>query len=123
MESRLRMLLVLAGIPEPEVNRAVRAEDGALLRRFDMCWPGVRVIVEYDCRQHIEREREREWERDLARREEIDEDGWRILVVTSRGIYRDPANTVERVFRVLAARGLAHLPARPDPGWRPHFPA
>lgn len=120
MESRLRMLLVLAGIPEPEVNRKVRAGDGEVLRRYDLSWPDVQVIVEYDGRQHIEREES--WEKDLARREAIDDDGWRILVVTSRGIYRHPEQTIERVFRLLGSRGLAGLPAKPSSTWRPHFP-
>ncbi len=33
METRVRMLIVLAGIPEPEVNLTVRAGDGMPLRR------------------------------------------------------------------------------------------
>lgn len=111
MESRLRMLLVLAGIPEPEVNRKVRAGDGEVLRRYDLSWPDVQVIVEYDGRQHIEREES--WEKDLARREAIDDDGWRILVVTSRGIYRHPEQTIERVFRLLGPGGWPG--SRPSP--------
>lgn len=120
MESRLRMLLVLAGIPEPEVNREIRNVDGEVLRRFDLCWPGVKVIVEYDGRFHIEREEN--WERDLDRREAIEEDQWRMLVVVAKGIYTDPGRTVQRVWNVLSARGLPGLPDRPGDGWRPHFP-
>lgn len=120
METRLRMLLVLAGIPEPEINLEIRDVDGQVLRRYDLCWPGVRVIVEYDGRIHIEREAN--WERDLDRRELIDDDGWRILVVVARGIYSEPARTVQRVWRVLSDRGLAGLPPRPGDDWRPHFP-
>jgi very-short-patch-repair endonuclease len=80
----------------------------------------VRVIVEYDGRQHIEREHS--WESDLERREAIDDDGWRILVVTSRGIYREPGRTVVRVWRLLRARRLPGVPNRPSDAWRPHFP-
>lgn len=39
MESRLRVLLVLAGIPAPEVNLCVRDADGEPLRRYDLSWP------------------------------------------------------------------------------------
>ncbi|HET6166280.1 MAG TPA: DUF559 domain-containing protein [Marmoricola sp.] len=120
METRLRLLLVFAGLPEPEVNRTIRADNGDPIRRYDLSWPDVHVIVEYDGRQHIERAEQ--WESDLERREAIDDDGWRIIVVTSRGIYRDPARTVDRVWRILRARGLAGLPARPSDGWRAHFP-
>lgn len=120
METRLRMLLVLAGLPEPEVNMSVHAADGAEVRRFDLCWPEVRVIVEYDGRHHAERVEQ--WEADLDRREEIDDDEWRILVVVASGIYRDPERTVSRVFRLLERRGLDDLPERPSEDWRPHFP-
>lgn len=119
METRLRMLLVLAGIPEPEINLEIRTVDGELLRRYDLCWPGVRVIVEYDGRHHVERVEQ--WERDLTRREAIDDSEWRILVVVSAGIYQAPEQTVGRVHSLLRARGLAGLPARPGEGWRPHF--
>jgi len=120
MESRLRMLLVLAGIPEPRVNMSVRDVDGQPVRRFDLSWPEVRVIVEYDGRHHVERVEQ--WEADLTRRKEIDDEGWRILVVVASGVYGDPGRTVERVRGLLRARGLEGLPERPSPDWRPHFP-
>ncbi len=119
METRLRMLLVLAGLPEPRVNLTIRDVDGEPVRRFDLSWPEGKVIVEYDGRHHVEREEQ--WEVDLARREEIDDHGWRILVVVARGIYRDPGSTVDRVWRVLRARGVPDVPSRPSQGWRPHF--
>lgn len=105
MESRLRMLLVLAGIPEPEINLQIRTVDGEVLRRYDLSWPGVRVIVEYDGRHHIERVEQ--WEADLTRREAIDDSAWRILVIVSSGIYKSPEQTVQRVYALLRARGLA----------------
>ncbi|WP_051204087.1 hypothetical protein [Nocardioides sp. CF8] len=120
METRLRMLLVLAGIPEPRVNLEIRTEDGEVLRRYDLSWPGVRVIVEYDGRHHVERVEQ--WEADLTRREAIDDSEWRIVVIVSSGIYKHPEHTVQRVHTLLRARGLAGLPARPREDWRPHFP-
>lgn len=120
METRLRLLLVFAGLPEPEVNRKLRDVDGEVRRRFDLSYPVVKVIVEYDGRQHIERIEQ--WESDLERREEIDDGGWRILVVTSKGIYAHPEETVLRVWRLLRARGLAGTPRVPSSDWRAHFP-
>lgn len=120
METRLRMLIVLAGLPEPEVNRKLHNVEGEVVRRFDLSYPSVKVIVEYDGRQHIERVEN--WESDLVRREEIDDGGWRILVVTSSGIYKHPEQTVLRVWRLLRARRLAGVPRVPSDGWRAHFP-
>lgn len=120
METRLRMLIVLAGIPEPEVNVRIRDTNGELLRRHDLGWPTVRVIVEYDGRVHIERESC--WERDVERREATDADHWRTLTVVSSGIYRSPGVTVQKVYSVLQARRLPGLPTRLRPDWQPHFP-
>ena len=39
METRLRMLLVLAGLPEPRVNYLLRDEHGIVVRRFDLYYP------------------------------------------------------------------------------------
>jgi hypothetical protein len=120
METRLRLLLVLSGLPEPEVNLTIRDVDGTPLRRYDLCWPSVKVIVEYDGRHHADRVEQ--WESDLARREAIDNEEWRLLVVVSRGIYQNPGQTVDLVWRVLRSRNLAGLPARPADAWRAHFP-
>ncbi len=104
METRLRLLLVLAGLPEPEVNHLIRDEWGAVLRRLDLAYPALKLIIEFDGRHHIEREQQ--WEADIERRESLDSDGWRTLVVTSAGIYRDPTATVEKVRRALQSRGV-----------------
>lgn len=120
METRLRMLLVLAGFPEPRVNHMIREMDGHPVRRYDLSWPEIRLIVEYDGRHHVERIEQ--WEVDLQRREAIDDNGWRLLVVTSRAIYAEPERTVDRVFAACRARRLSGLPARPAEAWRPHFP-
>jgi very-short-patch-repair endonuclease len=118
METRLRMLLVLAGLPEPQVNPRLRDEHGTVIMRLDLAYPEVRLAVEYDGRQHAEVVEQ--WERDLDRREDLDEDGWRLIVVTSKGIYREPERTLQRVRKALEERGHRPLPPIGD-GWRAHF--
>ena len=120
METRLRMLFVLAGVPEPEINTLIRDGDGEPIRRYDLSWPAARTGAEYDGRQHVERTEN--WEDDLVRREESDNDGWRMLVFVSRDIYQTPDQTIDRIWRVLRARGLPGLPPHPRDDWRPHFP-
>ncbi len=120
METRLRMLLVLAGLPEPAVNTPIHDERGRPLFRFDLSYPDLRLIVEYDGRQHADDDGQ--WLGDLHRREWLDDHGLKILVVTSRGIYRHPERTVDRVARNLRERGCRTLPNRLSDAWRPHFP-
>jgi very-short-patch-repair endonuclease len=114
------MLLVLAGLPEPEVNLEIRDDNGVVVLRFDLSYPSVRLAVEYDGRQHLQDVGQ--WERDVERRDQVDSTGWRLLTVTSRGLFRDPEDTVTRVREALAARGWRPLPATSD-AWRPHFRA
>jgi len=120
MESRLRMLIVLAGLPEPAVNVIIRADDGSWRLRFDLCYEPYRLIVEYDGRQHADDPRQ--WQRDIDRREELDAMGWRLIVVTSRDLFRFPGGTIERVTDALRERG-ARVPGQPRADWRAHFAA
>lgn len=118
METRLRMLIVLAGLPEPRINVLVGTGDGMLKREHDLVYAASRTAIEYDGQQHPEEQ----WERDLERREEADDDGWRILTVISKGIYRRPDLTLEKIHRVLLERGEPEVPRQLSDAWRPHFP-
>ena len=118
METRLRMLIVLAGLPEPEINHRI-VEDGRVRYRFDLSYPALRIVVEYDGRQH--RDDLDQWDHDTDRRDWLDAEGWLLVPVFSRGIYRDPAKTVARVAAALRSRG-AVLPRRLPDDWRAHFP-
>jgi Protein of unknown function (DUF559) len=89
METRIRLLIVFAGLPEPQVNFILRVAGGKWRWRFDLCYPEYKLIIEYDGRQHaFDTE---QWNHDLERREWLDQDGWRIIIVISERIYGDPA--------------------------------
>jgi REase_MTES_1575 len=119
METRVRLLIVLAGLPEPSVNVIVRGEDGSWRMRFDLCYLEQRLIVEYDGRQHADSQEQ--WERDIYRREDLDRMDYRLLVVTSRAVYHEPERTLERVRAALRERGV-RVPSRFKNEWRRHFP-
>lgn len=118
MESRLRMLIVLAGSPEPAVDYRVYDHDGRLLMRFDMCYPELKLIIEYDGRLHAESDQQ--WGRDLQRREDLDGRGWRIVVVRAADIYECPGRTLTRIVAALRDRG-ADGPLRLRSDWERHF--
>ncbi|WP_406831930.1 DUF559 domain-containing protein [Pedococcus sp. KACC 23699] len=118
MESRLRMLIVLAGLPEPVVNHVEYAEDGRWARRFDLSYPEHRLAIEYDGRQHAESTKQ--WQRDVERRAELDQDGWRLVVVLADGIYRQPERTLERVVAAMRVRGMRARVSSEE--WRRYFP-
>ena len=119
-ETRIRLLLVLAGLPEPRVNLIIRGRDGGWRRRYDLAYEELQLIVEYDGRQHAEDTEQ--WLTDIFRREELDQIRWRLVIVTSEGIYREPLRTLERVRDALVACGAIGIRRTFKPEWRLHFP-
>jgi len=55
MESRLRMLLVLAGLPRPEVQVSIHDDQGRFLGRPDLLYSRQHLAIEYDGGSHRDR--------------------------------------------------------------------
>lgn len=119
METRLRLLIVFAGLPEPTVDHRVHDGDGQLLYRFDLSYPEHGLIIEYDGRQHAESIQQ--WHRDVDRDEQLDDQQVRRLVVVSSDIYNTPGKTLNRITKAMRQRGMA-VPRLSDE-WRRHFPS
>jgi very-short-patch-repair endonuclease len=119
METRLRMLLVLAGLPAPEVNFILRHPDGSWWMRFDLCYPSLKLIIEYDGRQHAEDSDQ--WLHDLRRREALDRMGWRVIVITRQDYYQAPEEVLIRVRDALIERGMVGVRRRFKPEWARHI--
>lgn len=115
METRLRLLIVLAGLPEPRVNVEINDEEGWCQYRIDLAYPEIQVGIEFDGRHHIEREGQ--WSRDLLRREDLEGRGWRFVIVTSGDYYGRPQEVLSRVGAALRLAGLK-VPARVPAEWR-----
>jgi len=120
METKLRLLLVFAGFPEPTVNLILRAPDGEWIVRFDLCYEEWKVIIEYDGRQHAFDAKQ--WASDIERREALDRLGWRLIVIRAEDVYRQPERTLSRVRDVLVECGAHQLPTEFRPEWTRHFP-
>ncbi len=109
--------LVLSGLPEPVVNHKIRWPDGQVRFRFDLSYPDAGLVVEYDGRQHADSTTQ--WGSDLGRREWLDGNGWRIVVVIATDLHRTPAATLQRIRAAMRQRGMAVPPV--DEQWRRHF--
>lgn len=115
METRLRLLLEDAGLPEPVVNEWVHAADGTPLHCPDLSWPQWQVAVDYDGRHHDDRDDERavragaasDWRarQDQSRRDLLTEERWAFRVFTAFDVLGRPEITVERVRRALSLAG------------------
>lgn len=55
METRLRLSIVLAGLPEPVVQYDVPGRRGQVVARLDLAYPEQRVGLEYDGNHHRDR--------------------------------------------------------------------
>lgn len=98
-ETLLRLLLMRAGLPEPECGVAVADTRGRHIGWFDLVWQDPRVIAEYDGDQH--RTSTQQYERDIRRFDLASDASYRVIRVRSHGLFRDPAYTVARVRAAL----------------------
>lgn len=102
-ESLVRVAVVDAGLPEPEVNVSITGSRGEFLGRADLVYRRWRVIVEYDGDQH--RTDTRQFDRDVRRLERFAAHGWTVVRITGRAFFGDRAATVARVRHALIAAG------------------
>ena len=120
-ETRLRLLVVLAGLPEPTVNHIVRdPETGAWLRRFELAYRDLLIAIEYEGRQH--RNDDEIWAADIERREELDRETWRVVQVISTGLFESPLRTLQRIEQARVDRG-ARPTAMFSDEWERYFPS
>lgn len=103
-ETRLRLLLVGAGLPRPMTQIPVRDEAGRVRRRIDMGWPTWKVGVEYDGEQHFTGPDD--YANDIVRLEYLAERGWRIVRVSGRQLRYQGPSIVDRALRALVAAGM-----------------
>ncbi len=101
-ESRLRLLLVTAGLPPPETQIEFTDEFGIARIRVDMGWREWRVAVEYDGVQHWSDRYQRSW--DIDRIALLEAMGWVVVRVSAEMLSR-PNVIVDRVRCKLRAVG------------------
>lgn len=99
METRLRMLLVLAKLPRPEAQVSIRDAQGHFLGRPDLLYPRERLAIEYDGGKHRDRLVD-----DNRRQNRLISAGFRILRFTAPDVYGTPDSLVMQVRHALAAR-------------------
>ncbi len=79
-ETRLRLALGRAGLPEPNLSYMVLDPTGGELAWPDVAFPKFKVAVNYDGRHHLE---PRQRESDIRRDESIAAVGWHSVTVTA----------------------------------------
>lgn len=105
-ETILRLHMMRAGLPEPELNVDVFSTSGTFLGRGDGVFRQFKVLAEYDGEQH--RTDSVQYNKDMLRIEGFVRDKWTPIRVRKGQLFGDPAAAVARVEGALR-----------DAGWRP----
>lgn len=103
-ESRLRVLLLMAGLPRPECQHEIKRPVGKgeqFVARVDLAWPKQRVAVEYDGHWHGAPDQLR---RDRARLNRILTAGWLVIHVTDDRLRQDAPELIREIRQILRQR-------------------
>jgi very-short-patch-repair endonuclease len=99
METRLRWLLIQAGLPQPEVQMNLHDGKGRFIGRADLYYPAAKLILEYDGGNHRERLVE-----DDRRQNLLMNAGFRLLRFTATDVYNRPEVIQAQVHGALISR-------------------
>jgi Protein of unknown function (DUF559) len=103
MESRLRLELVTAGLPDPCVQAELRDAHGDFIGRVDMYYPDARLAIEYDGKDHKDRLVE-----DLRRQNSLINAGYHVLRFTAPDLrFRGVVASQVRRARSMLIRAVA----------------
>jgi hypothetical protein len=106
MESRVRLRIVLSGLPEPVVQYDVRDRSGRFVARLDLAYPLSRVGIEYDGDHHRERATFRF---DAVRANRLRLLGWTVLHFNADEIRRKPDRMLAQIRAALNDDALSTL--------------
>jgi very-short-patch-repair endonuclease len=98
METRLRLLIVLAGLPRPETQVPLRDDRGCFIGRPDLYYRAARLCLEYDGAGHRDRLVE-----DTRRQNRLLNAGFRLLRFTASDVLQTPDAVVAQVRAALRA--------------------
>lgn len=118
-ETRLRLLMSLSGLPEPEVAIEIRDECGFVRYRLDLGYAEQRLAVEYDGRWH---EDPAQAAYDVERRAILTAMGWHVEVVVADELFADQEGLLIRLWSAARRAGVP-TPRHPRQAWRRHFTA
>ncbi|MBG6108287.1 hypothetical protein [Frigoribacterium sp. CG_9.8] len=109
METRTRLMIVRAQLPEPVIGHTVRDENGDFIGTPDLAYVRERIAIEYQGSDH--------WTNpavfadDIERRILFERAGWVVILVIAKHIFSNPHWTAERIREAL--RDRANLPPLP----------
>lgn len=98
-ETRMRLLLLGAGLPEPTLNHVIFNEWGVPAVWPDAAYVKERIALQYDGRHHGEAE---QYQRDIKRQASTERLGWREVRVHHEDLLGSRPEVVDKVRRALS---------------------
>ena len=95
LETWVRLILIDAGLPEPQLNFDAYDNAGVFLGCIDLAYPELKIAIEYEGAHHWMTAQQ--FQRDLDRLNRLVENGWRIVRITKKHVFTDPSEVVRRV--------------------------
>ena len=95
METRLRLLLILAGLPRPGVQVSL-GNEASFLGRVDLYYPDHRLIIEFDGGTH-----RNTLAADNRRQNRMLQAGYSLLRFTASDVFGDPVSVVAIVRKAV----------------------
>lgn len=101
-ETKLRLAIVRAGLPLPDVNEAILDSSGLSIHESDLSFRAFRIAIEYEGAGHSD---PRQVERDIARAERVEAAGWLEVRVSRRHMVDDAWPALDKIRTALMSRG------------------
>jgi len=101
-ETRVRLIIVHAGLPEPEVSPGIWFAGGGFTLHPDMGYTKAKVAVEFDGMIHVNSRQH--MDEDAARRNHYLDAGWQIITVTASHL-QHPESWLRSIETALIIRG------------------
>lgn len=98
-ESLTRCIIVDGGLPEPLLNQDIWTDRGEFLACLDLCYPELKIAIEYHGAMHSET-----YAQDVERLARVRAEGWLVIEVTN-ALVAHPTTLVARVRDAIRARG------------------
>jgi hypothetical protein len=102
-ETVLRLVIVRAGFPEPEVNGVILDGDGKKIATGDLVFREYKVLVEYDGEQHRLDQEQYNW--DIDRLDAIREAGWLVVRINKSHLRGSDSRVERKIEKALRASG------------------
>lgn len=106
LEARFYQLVAQAGLPLPKTQRVVRSANGRHIARADFAYEQNRLLILTDGRQ-FHTQNAKQIVHDLAQRNKLTQEGWRLLELTYHDVLNRPEYIVWLLRVALALEPLA----------------